>query len=147
MRGNPFENFRDWGAVLEELEQRTEAGGLDEIQPVLVRLIRYRDNWRLREEGMRAAAKVTQPCPELVRALLAVAADAELYVDARILAARGLAALVPLHSSLGLSDDVDPDQVLAVLREQLTRFEPPVLRLALEHAIDQIAGRTTRVPA
>lgn len=147
MRGDPFENLREWGAVLDELRKRAVGGTLDEIQPVLVRLIRYRDNWRLREEGMRAAARVTRPDGELLRALLAVASDPELYVDARILAVRGVAELVVRHPSAGLPDDVDPDEVLAVLREQLSRPEPPVLHRAVKRAIEHIAGRFSRIPA
>lgn len=147
MSDQPFGNLRDWGAALDELKKRVEAGGLDAIQPGLIRLIRYRDNWKVREEGLRAAARVEHPEAGLVEALLAVAADTETYVDARILAVRALAEIVPRRAPTGLPGDPDPDKVLTVLRELKAVPEAPILHMALEQAMERIAERASPISA
>jgi hypothetical protein len=147
MSADPFGHLENWGAVLQELCRHEAAGTLGDVQPGLIRLIRYRCNWRLREQGLLAAAKVDEPVPELVRVLLAVVADESTYADARILAARALAATVPRRRPTGLPDDPDPDTAVAVLKERLLIPEAPVVHAALEQAIHKITDNAPQVSA
>lgn len=147
MSGDPFGNLRDWGVALDELRGQTEAGTLDQIQPGLVRLVRYPDNWRLRVHGLLAAERVQHPDPELLQALLEVVADDQTYTDARILAVRAVAKLVPRRAPAAVPDGLEADAVLRFLRKQLSVPEAPILQQALEQAIDMIVDRSSRTLA
>jgi hypothetical protein len=89
-----FGNFREWGQVPEQLTALREAGKLDEHQEGLVRMLRYRDNWRLREMALQAVGGLTTPSQEIVSEVLAITVDEELYYEVRILASQTLAGLL-----------------------------------------------------
>jgi hypothetical protein len=86
MQPDPFGNLRDWGAVLELICQLSDEGKLSECQPGLIRILRYRDNWRLREEVLNRIGKINKPDNTLVLQVLDVITDENLYYEVRILA-------------------------------------------------------------
>lgn len=135
MSHDPFGSLEDWGQVLITLKDITDRGQLDQVQPGLVRLLRYRDNWRIRERALAAAGQVKDPSDTLVAAVLSVLMDEYTFVDARILAAR---ALGHLGGRLGVTNGspVAPGSSLrSVLESQLESPEAPVLTRAIEEAI------------
>lgn len=142
MTDDPFGDLRNWGAVLNRLEQLSDQKGLDAVQPGLVRLIRYRSNWQLRERALLCAREVANPSCDLLSAVLDLAVHRGVYLDARILAVNALAVLfakqAAAHSPLRR-------RVIDELGRQLLEPEAPVFRLAVGRALEKIR-KTSREP-
>ncbi len=49
MKKDPFGNLADYQPVLELVHDLADKGELAECQPGLIRILRYKGNWRLRE--------------------------------------------------------------------------------------------------
>jgi len=90
MKHDPFGNLRDWGAVLDLLDTLSKSGNLAECQPGLVRILKFKGNWRLREEVLKRIGAISAPSIALVDQVIDVMADDNTYYDARILAADAL---------------------------------------------------------
>ncbi len=86
MQPDPFGNLRDWGTVLDQICLMAEEGNLSVCQPGLTRILRYRDNWRLREEVLSRIGTIDSPDSGLVLQVLNIIADENLYYEVRILA-------------------------------------------------------------
>lgn len=94
MSGDIFGNLREWGHVVEQITELTSSGRLDEHQEGLARILRYRDNWRLREEVLKAIGVLRSPSSELLSQILNIAGDDGVYYEARILAVEALEQLI-----------------------------------------------------
>lgn len=94
MKHDPFGNLCDWGPVLELFDELAENGKLAECQPGLIRILRYKGNWRLREEVLKRTGEIQTPSDELVCQVLNILADDNIYYDARILASDALIQLL-----------------------------------------------------
>ncbi|GMV04597.1 MAG: hypothetical protein AMXMBFR53_08770 [Gemmatimonadota bacterium] len=138
MSHDPFGNLEDWGRVLATLEKATEEGRLDEVQPGLIRLLRYRDNWRIREHTLNAARRVENPSDALVSAVLDVLLDETTFVDARILAAKALGHIGCRGGRVNGTAVTKAPSLRAVLISQLARPSAPVLTHAIEEAIRKL---------
>jgi len=90
MTHDPFGNLRDWGPALELLDELATSGKLAECQSGLVRILRYKGNWRLREEVLKRIGEIPSASNELVGQVLTILADDNIYYDARILANNAL---------------------------------------------------------
>lgn len=135
---DPFGSLIQWGQVIERLQQMKGKGELDDAQLGLIRLIRYPDNWRIREQALIAARQIAQPTSALLKAIATVLTDTGTYADARTLAAKALGDLVGRGRQAGPPDRVGPDEILVTLRDQLATPEAPVLHCAVEEAIRKI---------
>jgi hypothetical protein len=94
MKQDPFGNLNDWGCVLEIFDELAENGRLTECQAGLIRILRYKGNWRLREEVLKRVGDIKAPSNELILQVLAILADDNIYYDARILAGEALTRLM-----------------------------------------------------
>ena len=94
MRHDPFGNLTDWGQVLDTFDDLADNGRLAECQPGLIRILRFKGNWRLREEVLKRVGEIHTPSKELVLQVLATVADDNIYYDARIIAADALVDLL-----------------------------------------------------
>ena len=144
MSHDPFGNLEDWGKVLITVKQLTDQGTLDEAQEGIIRLVRYRDNWRLRETALVAARQIKEPTPALLAAIMQVLEDQATYVDARILAARALGDLAG-GKGRGAKPTASTKALRVVLQRQLENPEAPVLTRAIEAALQKLSK--TRVTA
>ncbi|UCC48645.1 MAG: hypothetical protein JSV41_00255 [Gemmatimonadota bacterium] len=86
-----FGHLMEWGRVLEEIDRLRISGELDEHQRGLLRVLRYRGNWRLREAVLRAVTEMDAPGETLLSAVLEIMVDGSLYHEVRVLAAEALA--------------------------------------------------------
>jgi hypothetical protein len=145
MSQDPFGNLEDWGRVLVTLKELTDQGRLDEAQAGIIRLVRYPDNWRLRESALVAARQIKEPASELLSAIAEVLEDQSTYVDARILAARALGDLAGGKGRGATTPTASTKALRAVLQRQLESPEAPVLTRAIEAALQKFAK--TRVTA
>lgn len=129
-----FDDLTDWGRVLAELASLRDKGLLDEHQAGLARLIRYRDNWRLREEALKCAAHITQANDLLIADSLNVLVDQDLALSTRILAARALGHLLPRRPAQG-SSKLDPATVIKTMSDLVARRCSPALDEEIRAAI------------
>ncbi len=90
MKEDPFGNLTNWGDVLDIIERLAEEGKLSECQPGLIRILRYKGNWQLREEVLKRAGDIKEPSSELISQVLEIVDDDNTYYDARILAGDAL---------------------------------------------------------
>ncbi|NJD18899.1 MAG: hypothetical protein FIA95_06400 [Gemmatimonadetes bacterium] len=138
MSHDPFGNLEDWGSVLVTLKELTDRGQLDDAQEGITRLIRYPDNWRLRESALVAARQVKEPTSALLSAVANVLEDRATFVDARILAARALGDLAARKSQRNGTPAATRKALRATLQRQLESPEAPVLTRAIEAALKKI---------
>jgi hypothetical protein len=94
MKQDPFGNLTDWGQVLNTFSELADSGRLAECQPGLIRILRFKGNWRLREEVLKRAGEIQTPSRELVLQVLTILADDNTYYDARIIAGDALVQLL-----------------------------------------------------
>jgi len=94
MKNDPFGNLMDWGPVMDTLEDLANNGDLAQCQPGLVRILRYKGNWRLREEVLKRIGEIQAPSDELVEKVIAILDDDNLYYDVRIIAGNSLVQLL-----------------------------------------------------
>jgi hypothetical protein len=138
MNHDVFGNLRDWGDVLRKLEELRESRKLDEHQPGLVRILRYRDNWKLRETVMRSLKEITRPSAELVREILKLAMDEGTYYQARILAVQALPRLLKRFEEAGDDEASTRSSVIESMQGILSSPQPPLLHDAVKESFPTI---------
>jgi hypothetical protein len=95
MTTNGFGDLREWVMVLDKIEKLHDTSSLDTSQDELVRVLNFRENWRLTERALEYAGSISQPKNELITAICTVMCDDDAFMDNRILAAAALGVLVP----------------------------------------------------
>lgn len=141
MKHDPFGNLRDWGPVLDILDELTNSGRLAEYQHGLIRILRYKGNWRLREEVLKCIGQIPAPSRELIRQVLDIVADDNTYYEARILANN--AVMEWTEKGLRISfDPADPQMrdVIEKLRFLLDTPHPPFFSNALSRCLQSLTG-------
>jgi hypothetical protein len=125
---DPFDNLQEWGLVLKNLDQLKSSGRLDGHQSGLIRLLRYKNNWRLREASLAGMALVEHPIPELIREILDVILSDSAYYELRVLAADTLAGLARNTAANGsYAAAFRPVPVSHELRALIRVPHPPIL--------------------
>jgi hypothetical protein len=139
MHQDDFGNLEEWGRVLTQLEQLRQDRRLDEHQVGLVRLLRYSNNWRLREAALEFVREVRQPAEPLVMAVLQILTNEDLYYEVRVLAAEALAALFPAArtSRAGRNRELE-QRALEQMHALLNAKHPPVLHQAVQRVLPTI---------
>ncbi|MFZ0614046.1 MAG: hypothetical protein WAM73_17530 [Desulfobacterales bacterium] len=137
MKEDPFGNLTDWGPVLDLLDNLADNGKLADCQPGLVRILRYKGNWRLREEVLRRVGEIQTPSDELIFQVVDILGDDNIYYDARILAGE---ALIPLLKSIhedGFCVEINTEIQKVV--ENLRRTpQPPFFETALKNLYAEV---------
>ena len=137
-----FDNLRDWGIVLEKLEELSKTKDLGNHQEELIRLLRFNDNWRLREAAIESLHAIEAPSFELIREVFRLVMREDLYYDVRILAADGLE---KLFINLLQDKKVDDENAIPLTSEIIDGMErclaspqPPIFYNALQKSLEQI---------
>jgi hypothetical protein len=130
MKNDPFGNLTDWGPVLDTLENLAGKGKLSQCQPGLTRILRYKGNWRLREEVLKHVGKIQTPSKELLHQVIAVLDDDNIYYDARIIASEALMQLLK-HTANTHDDDLQAG-VRKVIEKLKDSPQPPLFHRAIE---------------
>ena len=140
MTQDPFGNLRDWGPVLDLLEELVNSGRLDDCQTGLIRILRYQGNWRLREEALKMVGRIAHPGEKLVAQVLRIVADDNIYYEARILASQALSALAPNWRRQAVPPAATDVQAAAdKIRQLLSTPQPPFFHQALSHCLQALA--------
>lgn len=137
-----FGNLRDWGAVLEKMEEFSKTGKLGDHQNELIRVLRYNDNWRLREAAINALPGVKKPGPALIDEVFAIMMREDLYYDVRILAADALGKTLRKPSITDRDGSDKPDDIVGKVLEGMKHLlddpQPPILHKALRESVNRI---------
>lgn len=128
MTHDPFGNLTNWGPVLDTIEELACKGDLSECQSGLIRILRFRGNWRLREEVLKCAGEIRSPSNELIHQVISILDDDNIYYDARILACE---ALVQLLERVQDDDEVS-DRARKVIDKLKRTLQPPYFDKALD---------------
>lgn len=105
---DPFGDLSEWVRVLALVDEVADDGRLAECQPGLIRILRYKGNWQLREKVLTRVGEIEDPSSQLVFQVLNLLADDNIYYDVRILASHALIQLIKnlrgsIYSDIGLS--------------------------------------------
>ncbi len=90
-----FGSLLEWNQVLKTLDDLREKQLLDEHQNGLARVLRYRKNWQLLERVLTYATDIRQASDPLIAEVQNVLVSPDVYIEARVLAARALGHLIP----------------------------------------------------
>lgn len=136
MSGDMFGNLMDWGRVMDQLDLLQSEESLEEQQPGLARILRYRRNWRLSRRVLRMACQIRRPQDVFVAEILNVLVDTEMDYEARVLAAQALGRLIPLCRQREEPQvRYDPERVVTTMRDMCCRSGPPVVMEAVREAL------------
>lgn len=142
MKNNIFGNLNDWGVVLDKLEKLSENKELGNYQDEIIRLLRFDQNWRLREAAIESLPFVENPGLDLARELILLIRRKDIYYDVRILATDGLEKLVTTMVSHKTVDKEILKQFIFDITTDLDSLlaspEPPKFHDALENSADRI---------
>jgi len=136
MKHDPFGNLNDWGPVLHLLEELAENGHLEKCQPGLIRILRYKGNWRLREEVLKRIGRVQSASDELINQIITILADDNIYYNARILAGDALVDLLK-NSQTSFNDEIKMG-IQKVLENLKNTPQPPFFDKALKSLYAEI---------
>ncbi len=137
-----FGNLNDWGIVLEKLEKLSETRELDNYQDELIRLLRFNQNWRLREAAIESLPLIENPGLNLAREVSSLIKRKDLYYDVRILATDGLEKLATtIVNNRAFDKDILKQFIQGIMKDMdalLASPEPPKFHDALQNSMDQI---------
>jgi len=136
MKQDPFGNLTNWGAVLDIFDELADTGKLAECQPGLIRILKHKGNWRLREEVLKRVEEIRNPSHHLIRQVLGILDDDNTYYDARILASDALIQMLK-NIQNGFGDEIN--MAVRKITERLrTTPHPPIFDNALKKLYSEI---------
>lgn len=134
-------NLQEWERVLEALKKIKRKGELHKHQADLIRMLKYKGNWRIREAALEAVLQITHPMSNLVSEILQIVMDDNLYYEARVMACNALNKFVDNYNNN--SNGHRTLSRLAVAK-QLTALnavpQPPMLSHAVTKCLNNMAG-------
>ena len=142
MKDHIFGNLNDWGIVLEKLEKLSGTNELDHYQDELIRLLRFDQNWRLREAAIESLPSIKNPSLKLAREVTTLIKRKDLYYDIRILATDGLEKLAAtIVGNKTFDKDILKQFIQGIVKDMddlLDSPEPPIFHDALQKSISQV---------
>jgi len=140
MNRDIFGNLLDWGNVLQDLEELERSGKLNDHQEGLVRILRYRQNWQLREAALKAVRNLTSPSESIISEVLAILMDQNVYNEARILATDALCNLICSRRKQRPGNSYSPAErsVIEKMTDILRSPEVPIIHEALGRSLASI---------
>ena len=141
MRKDDFGNLTDWGDVLQKLDRLRRSGELEGHQAGLARLIRYRNNWRLRQAALASCREISKASDVLIADVLNTLADEQTPLELRVLAASALGHLLPRYApEAGALFDVE--RAVENVGQVAARVQPPVLADTIQEVLEAAGSRT-----
>jgi hypothetical protein len=132
MTQDPFGNLQEWGSVMERLAELKSSGCLAECQRGIIRVLRFKGNWRLREEALKQLGQITNPTEELIEEVSGIVLDETVYYELRILASKVLPRLIHNRQNVtGSRFSPKTESIIRSLRATMETIHPPVFHNAL----------------
>ncbi len=132
-----WNSLREWDRVLGWLEYSIRQHSLDSRERDLIWLLRFNDNWRLREAALKAVRHLKEPSAGLMSEVVRIIEDTSLYSGVRVLGAEALAHLLDCNRKMRRP----PAQKKAItrrLRALMAEPQPPIVTDAVRSALDII---------
>lgn len=140
-----LDNFQDWEGVLDTLEKIKKKGVLHHYQTDLIRLLKYRGNWRLCEAALQAIRQIKQPTAPLVSEVLNIIMDDNLYYEVRAMACHTLNELIHHHKNCANGCKSLTRLPIAKHLKTLTAVpQPPILSSAASTCLASMAESIKR---
>jgi hypothetical protein len=132
MTQDPFGNLQEWGSVMERLAELKCSGCLAECQRGIIRILRFRGNWRLREEVLNQLGQIPNPTEELIETVCGIVLDESVYYEIRVLASKVLPRLIHNRQKVtGSRSCPKTESIISSLRASMETIHPPVFHNAL----------------
>ena len=77
-----FGNLTDWEQVLDKLNDLKKSETLHKHQAGLARILRYRNNWKLRETVLEYITYINEPSDEILTEAINIMMDEGVYLGA-----------------------------------------------------------------
>ena len=140
MKQDPFGDLQQWDHVLDQLEELRSSHMLDESQPGLARILRYRRNWRLVERVLQLARDIQQANDLLIWEVLSIVVDSNMDLENRVLAARALGSLLPRFPPTQDAVSLDLGRVEEMLEALTKKPGPPIVLKAVREVLDELGA-------
>jgi len=137
-----FGNLRDWWQGMEKLDHLKAKKKLGQYQEGLIGILRYKDNWRLRETVLEYIKDIESPSDDLIDQVLQILLDDGVYYELRVLAARALGVLAPRIKKSKSSEKqrrITIGEIAEKAKGLLQQPQAPILHDAVRLALSQIS--------
>ncbi len=136
-----LDDLRDWGRVLEELEELKRLRLLDDHQDGLRRILRYKENWQLRECALQCTKEVTTPRTELVKEVCSIMCDEDTYPELRMLAVDTIREFIRADADVVLLTYSRGATILDRMNALVGIPMHPLLQRKIVRALEEIAAK------
>lgn len=134
-----FGNLRDWWQVMEKLDHLKAKKKLGQYQEGLIGILRYKDNWRLRETVLEYIKDIEKPSDDLLDQVLEILLDDGVYYELRVLAASALGVLATrIKKSSQKQRRLTVDEIAEKAKGLLQQPQAPILHDAVRLTLSQI---------
>ena len=134
-----WNSLLEWDRALAWMEYAIRQHSLDSRQTDLAWLLRFSDNWRLREAALKAVRHLNEPSAILMDEVIRIVEDESLYSGVRMLAVQALVDLLADRPSTGIPAKCRK-AIIASLRWVAAESHPPVLVEAAREALGTIGA-------
>lgn len=136
-----FANFQEWERVLETLKKIKQKDELHKHQSDLIRMLKFKGNWRVREGALDAVLQITQPTSDLVSEILQIVMDDNLYYEARVMACNALKKFADHYRYNSKGHNTLSRLAVSKRLKALNAVpQPPMLSHAVTKCLNTIAG-------
>lgn len=131
-----FGNLMDWAIVLDKLEAIKKEGRLDSLQHELVRILRYKKNWKLVEAVLECVHEIRDPSATLIEEVFNTAVDYQMCLDTRVMAINSLGSVLVVLKKSNEDASLKKNQLyIAMLYRLLNTPQPPIFHDAISKVI------------
>jgi len=129
-------NLLDWGIVLDKLEAIKKEGRLDSIQDELVRILKYKKNWKLVEAALECVNEIKEPSAKLIEEVFNTAVDYQMCLDTRVMAINSLGKILIALKNSDEESSLKKNQLyIAMMYRLLNTPQPPIFHDAISKII------------
>lgn len=129
-------NLLDWGIVLDKLEAIKKEGRLDSAQDELMRILRYKINWKLVEAALECVLEIKEPSAKLIEEVFNTAVDYQMCLDTRVMAINSLGNILMILKKSNEEASLKKNQLyIAMLYRLLNTPQPPIFHDAISKVI------------
>jgi HEAT repeat protein len=137
--GDIFGNLREWEKIADQISELSKTGKIDIHQAGLVRILRYKDNWKTREIVLKAIKDLKMPRSNLLSELLCIMENDREYYMIRMLASEAIESLFA-NDAIQFPENrrAIASQIAARVKPLASTSWPPVLRDSLSRCLKVI---------
>ena len=129
-------NLLDWGIVLDKLEVIKKEGRLDSAQEELMRILRYKKNWKLVEAVLECVHEINEPSAKLIEEVFNTALDYQMCLDTRVLAINSLGNVLAVLKCSNKEASMKKNHLYSTMLYRLLNTpQPPIFHDAISKVL------------